>query len=106
MLHGENAYVLNIFDVILIYFIVVDSLVLLKSIRVDIVVVDLRQVAVFKLPSIVDLYETQGHPYFASARLWDDGIIDPKETRQVLAHALTAVASAPIPDSNFGIFRM
>ncbi|GEM75102.1 carboxyl transferase domain-containing protein [Vibrio sagamiensis] len=56
--------------------------------------------------SIVDLYETQGHPYFASARLWDDGIIDPKETRQVLAHALTAVASAPIPDSNFGIFRM
>ncbi|AUI87944.1 methylcrotonoyl-CoA carboxylase [Vibrio azureus] len=56
--------------------------------------------------SIVDLYETQGHPYFASARLWDDGIIDPKETRQVLAHALAAVAKAPVPDSNFGIFRM
>ncbi|WP_045420828.1 carboxyl transferase domain-containing protein [Vibrio jasicida] len=56
--------------------------------------------------SIVDLYESQGHPYYASARLWDDGIIDPKETRQVLAQALKAALNAPIPDSNFGIFRM
>ncbi|MDK9757774.1 methylcrotonoyl-CoA carboxylase [Vibrio sp. D173a] len=56
--------------------------------------------------SIVDLYESQGHPYYASARLWDDGIIDPKETRQVLAQALRASLNAPIPDSNFGIFRM
>ncbi|MDG2686807.1 carboxyl transferase domain-containing protein, partial [Vibrio parahaemolyticus] len=56
--------------------------------------------------SIIDLYETQGHPYFASARLWDDGIIDPKETRNVLAQALMAALNAPIPDSEFGIFRM
>ncbi|WP_330472020.1 carboxyl transferase domain-containing protein [Vibrio harveyi] len=56
--------------------------------------------------SIVDLYESQGHPYYASARLWDDGIIDPKETRQVLAQALKAALNAPIPNSNFGIFRM
>jgi 3-methylcrotonyl-CoA carboxylase beta subunit len=52
------------------------------------------------------LYESQGHPYYASARLWDDGIIDPKETRQVLAQALRASLNAPVPDSNFGIFRM
>ncbi|WP_029786319.1 carboxyl transferase domain-containing protein, partial [Vibrio parahaemolyticus] len=56
--------------------------------------------------SIIDLYETQGHPYFASARLWDDGIIDPKETRNVLVQALMAALNAPIPDSEFGIFRM
>ncbi|MDF2155381.1 carboxyl transferase domain-containing protein [Vibrio sp. CAU 1672] len=56
--------------------------------------------------SIVDLYESQGHPYYASARLWDDGIIDPKQTRQVLTQALAAAANAPVPDSQFGIFRM
>ncbi|MGR5069347.1 MULTISPECIES: carboxyl transferase domain-containing protein [Vibrio] len=56
--------------------------------------------------SILDLYESQGHPYYASARLWDDGIIDPKETRHVLAQALKATLNAPIPDSEFGIFRM
>lgn len=56
--------------------------------------------------SIIDLYETQGHPYFASARLWDDGIIDPKKTRQVLSQALMAALNAPIPDSEFGVFRM
>ncbi|BBM66898.1 propionyl-CoA carboxylase subunit beta [Vibrio alfacsensis] len=56
--------------------------------------------------SILDLYESQGHPYYASARLWDDGIIDPKETRQILAQALAAALNAPISDSNFGVFRM
>lgn len=56
--------------------------------------------------SIVESYDTQGHPYYASARLWDDGIIDPKDTRKVLAHALGAVQKAPIPESYFGIFRM
>lgn len=56
--------------------------------------------------SIIDLYETQGHPYYASARLWDDGIIDPKNTRQVLAQALNAALNAPIQDSEFGVFRM
>ncbi len=55
---------------------------------------------------ILDLYDTQGHPYYASARLWDDGIIDPKETRSVLAHALRAALNAPIPESQFGVFRM
>lgn len=55
---------------------------------------------------IVELYEQQGHPYYASARLWDDGIIDPKQTREVLAHALQIVANAPHQESQFGIFRM
>ncbi|KOO04202.1 carboxyl transferase domain-containing protein [Vibrio nereis] len=56
--------------------------------------------------SIVDLYNVQGHPLYASARLWDDGIIDPKKTRQVLAHALRASRNAPVKTSRFGIFRM
>ncbi len=52
-------------------------------------------------------YETQGHPYYASARLWDDGVIDPVETRSVLAHALSAALSRPHADETpFGIFRM
>ncbi|NOH79922.1 methylcrotonoyl-CoA carboxylase [Vibrio sp. RE86] len=55
---------------------------------------------------ILDLYNQQGHPYYASARLWDDGIIDPKETRSVLAYALNVALNAPIPDSEFGVFRM
>lgn len=55
---------------------------------------------------ILDLYEEQGHPYYASARLWDDGIIDPKDTRKVLAQALAIVHHLPIPDTQFGIFRM
>ncbi|MGF1875604.1 methylcrotonoyl-CoA carboxylase [Photobacterium frigidiphilum] len=59
----------------------------------------------FKQP-IIDLYENQGHPYYASARLWDDGIIDPKDTRDIVGQALTAALRAPIPDSQFGIFRM
>ncbi|MEZ8826054.1 carboxyl transferase domain-containing protein [Vibrio amylolyticus] len=59
----------------------------------------------FKQP-IIEQYETEGHPYYASARLWDDGIIDPKETRNVLAQALSAALNAPIADSEFGIFRM
>jgi 3-methylcrotonyl-CoA carboxylase beta subunit len=55
---------------------------------------------------ILDLYNTQGHPYYASARLWDDGIIDPKQTRNVLSHALKISLNAPIANSEFGIFRM
>jgi 3-methylcrotonyl-CoA carboxylase beta subunit len=51
-------------------------------------------------------YETQGHPYYASARLWDDGIIDPADTRMVLGLGLSAAMNAPIRPSNFGIFRM
>ncbi|TRO69735.1 carboxyl transferase domain-containing protein [Streptomyces sp. IB201691-2A2] len=51
-------------------------------------------------------YETQGNAYYATARLWDDGVIDPMETRQVLGLALTACANAPLGDPQFGVFRM
>jgi 3-methylcrotonyl-CoA carboxylase beta subunit len=51
-------------------------------------------------------YETQGHPYYASARLWDDGIIDPRDSRRVLALALSAALNAPLEDTSFGVFRM
>ena len=59
----------------------------------------------FKQP-IQDQYETQGNPYYASARLWDDGIIDPKDTRMVIALSLAASLNAPIKKSEYGIFRM
>ncbi|MDP1938932.1 MAG: carboxyl transferase domain-containing protein, partial [Hylemonella sp.] len=59
----------------------------------------------FKTP-IRRQYEEQGHPYFATARLWDDGIIDPADTRRVLALGLSAALNAPIPDTKFGVFRM
>ena len=59
----------------------------------------------FKAP-IRDQYETQGHPYYASARLWDDGIIDPADTRRVLALGLSAALNAPIEPTRFGVFRM
>jgi 3-methylcrotonyl-CoA carboxylase beta subunit len=59
----------------------------------------------FKAP-IRAQYETQGHPYYASARLWDDGIIDPAETRLVLGLGISAALNAPIEPTRFGIFRM
>src|SRR5580692_934284 len=59
----------------------------------------------FKAP-IRAQYETQGHPYYASARLWDDGIIDPADTRRLLALAISASLNAPIGKTEFGIFRM
>jgi 3-methylcrotonyl-CoA carboxylase beta subunit len=59
----------------------------------------------FKAP-IREQYETQGHPYYASARLWDDGIIDPADTRLVLALSISAALNAPIPETRFGVFRM
>jgi len=61
--------------------------------------------AAFKQP-VLDTYEAQGHPYYASARLWDDGIIDPLDTRMVLGLSLSAALNKPIEDSRFGIFRM
>ena len=61
--------------------------------------------AAFKQP-ILDQYETQGHPFYASARLWDDGIIDPTDTRQVLGQGLEASLNAPIEKTSFGVFRM
>ena len=59
----------------------------------------------FKAP-IRAQYETQGHPYYASARIWDDGIIDPAQTRDVIGLGLKASLNAPIPQTNFGVFRM
>ncbi|MDY0021721.1 carboxyl transferase domain-containing protein, partial [Arenimonas caeni] len=59
----------------------------------------------FKSP-IRDQYERQGHPYYSSARLWDDGIIDPADTRRVLGLALSASLNAPIEKDRFGVFRM
>lgn len=61
--------------------------------------------AAFKAP-LREQYETQGHPYYASARLWDDGVIDPKDTRRILSLAISASLNAPIPDTKFGLFRM
>ncbi len=59
----------------------------------------------FKQP-IIDDYEHQGHPYYASARLWDDGVIDPAQTRDTLGLAISASLNKPIEDTKFGIFRM
>jgi len=59
----------------------------------------------FKAP-IRERYEHEGHPYFASARLWDDGIIDPVDTRRVLAMAISASQNSPIEKTAFGVFRM
>ncbi|MBC00879.1 MAG: methylcrotonoyl-CoA carboxylase [Rhodobacteraceae bacterium] len=61
--------------------------------------------AAFKAP-IREKYEAEGHPYHATARLWDDGIILPQETRRVLGLAFSASLNAPIPETRFGIFRM
>ncbi len=61
--------------------------------------------AAFKQPTL-DMFEEQAHPLYASARLWDDGIIDPRKTRNVLALSLSAALNAPIEETKFGIFRM
>ena len=55
---------------------------------------------------ILDKYEHEGSPYYSTARLWDDGILDPAETRQMLALGLSAAFNAPIPPPKFGVFRM
>jgi 3-methylcrotonyl-CoA carboxylase beta subunit len=59
----------------------------------------------FKNP-IREQYERQGHPYYATARLWDDGVIDPADTRRVLGLALATTANAPLEPTRFGVFRM
>ncbi len=59
----------------------------------------------FKGP-ILEQYESQGHPFYASARLWDDGVIDPADTRRVLGLGISAALNAPIPQTRFGVFRM
>ena len=55
---------------------------------------------------IRDQYETQGHPFYASARLWDDGVIDPVDTRQVVALGISAALNAPVKPTRYGVFRM
>ena len=61
--------------------------------------------AAFKTP-LRDQYEREGHPYYASARLWDDGVIDPADTRKVLGLAISAALNSPIQPTRFGVFRM
>jgi 3-methylcrotonyl-CoA carboxylase beta subunit len=61
--------------------------------------------AAFKQP-ILEQYDRQGHPYYATARLWDDGVIAPEDTRRVLALALSAALNAPVEPTRFGVFRM
>jgi 3-methylcrotonyl-CoA carboxylase beta subunit len=61
--------------------------------------------AAFKAPTIA-MFDRQSHPLYASARLWDDGIIDPRKTRAVLALSLMAALNAPIEETRFGVFRM
>ena len=55
---------------------------------------------------ILEKYDTEGSPYYSTARLWDDGILDPAQTRSALALGLSASYNAPIPPAKFGIFRM
>jgi 3-methylcrotonyl-CoA carboxylase beta subunit len=55
---------------------------------------------------ILDKYDHEGSPYYSTARLWDDGILDPAQTRQALALGLSAAFNAPIPEPRFGVFRM
>jgi len=59
----------------------------------------------FKQP-ILDKYEEEGNPYYSTARLWDDGIIDPRDTRNVLALGIASALNAPMTDTPFGVFRM
>ncbi len=59
----------------------------------------------FKAP-IREKYETEGSPYYATARLWDDGVIAPEDTRRVVSLALSACLNAPVEDTKFGVFRM
>lgn len=65
----------------------------------------IEEEAIFKA-QLREQYETQGNPYYASARLWDDGVIAPKDTRKILGLSLSAALHAPIQSSNFGVFRM
>jgi acetyl-CoA carboxylase carboxyltransferase component len=61
--------------------------------------------AAFEAP-ILEKYEREGSPYYSSARIWDDGVIDPLDTRRVLAIGLEAARNAPVKQTKFGVFRM
>ncbi len=73
--------------------------------RSDLPLLDPQQQAEFKRPTF-EKYEREGSPYYSTARLWDDGILDPLETRRVLALALSAALNAPIEKTEYGVFRM
>ena len=64
-----------------------------------------EEVAAFERPTL-EKYESEGSPYYATARLWDDGVLDPAETRAALSLALSATYNAPVPETEFGVFRM
>ena len=64
-----------------------------------------EELEVFRRP-ILEKYETEGSPYYSTARLWDDGVIDPRDTRDVLGLAISASLNAPFPDNGYGVFRM
>jgi 3-methylcrotonyl-CoA carboxylase beta subunit len=61
--------------------------------------------AAFRRPT-EEMFEAQSHPLYASARLWDDGVVDPRRTREVLALSLSAALNAPVGETRFGVFRM
>ncbi len=64
-----------------------------------------RETAAFKKP-ILEMYEHEGSPYFSTARIWDDGILHPADSRQALALGIAATLNCPVEPSNFGVFRM
>jgi len=64
-----------------------------------------EELEAFRAP-FLEKYETEGSPYYSTARLWDDGIIDPRDTRDVLGLCLAAARNAPLPNDRFGVFRM
>jgi acetyl-CoA carboxylase carboxyltransferase component len=61
--------------------------------------------AEFKRPTL-ETYEREGSPYYSTARLWDDGILDPRDTRMAIGLGISAAYNAPVPETNFGVFRM
>ena len=64
-----------------------------------------QEIQQFEEPTL-EKYETEGSPYYSTARLWDDGIIDPRDTRDILGLCISSTLNAPMPESNYGIFRM
>ena len=76
-----------------------------QRIREGLEPMDEEEVKAFEEPTL-QKYETEGSPYYSTARLWDDGIIDPRDTRDILGLCISSSLNAPLPDTNYGIFRM
>ena len=66
---------------------------------------DKQQVEAFRRP-ILEKYDREGSPYYSTARIWDDGVIDPRDTRDVLGLCISASLNAPFPEQKYGVFRM